>query len=260
MKKLLTTILCLSLLLPFTADAAITMVQQKSATSASITTNQVTFTMTSTPTNGNVILGAFGNGGTGTIVTAVTQTGVTWLQVSGNGSAAAGGAVPATVWRGNVGSGAGTSVVVTYSSSSGSAQSCISEWSGVNTDTATSTQFDMATSSPDGTLKTILADQMVTTNANDVFVGIGRESTGSATTSNPTNGFSFLLPTGNNAAQCFYQIVSSTGTYSTSYGLTSNAVLSSVSAVALKASSASAPTGRMILMSPMILWAPMIIQ
>ena len=159
-------------------------------------------TMTSTPTVGNTLIAVVG--GQFASISSVTETGVTWAKAV---SYYLSGYYSVEIWYGTVASSAGTSVLFTFSSTSGYAAADICEYSGLAsspvdktaTNTGDSTSLDTGTTAP-------------TSQANELFVGatVGY----GATQSSPTNGFTLLDGAADTATSLAYleNIVSATGT------------------------------------------------
>ena len=137
-------------------------------------------------------------------ISSVTETGVTWAKAV---SYYLSGYYSVEIWYGTVASSAGTSVLFTFSSTSGYAAADICEYSGLAsspvdktaTNTGDSTSLDTGTTAP-------------TSQANELFVGatVGY----GATQSSPTNGFTLLDGAADTATSLAYleNIVSATGT------------------------------------------------
>lgn len=214
-----------------TSTGLITLIQQKSVTDTNVNTT-IVGTMDSTPTQSNVLtLEARANSGLS--ISSITQTGVTWTSVTSSN-----GGRLSTIWYGLVGSGPSSSITVNLSGTKNpSGQFCVQEWSGIDT-TSAAAATDIASSTADGIGTTITAGPITTSNASDVIIVSSSLATGSATTSTMTNGFGYLNYAGNNALYCGYRIVNTAGSYSTSWTMTSSAVLSNVSIAAFKAASA----------------------
>lgn len=101
-------------------------VQDKASGATGTNTNSFGISLASTPTNGNLLIACVGRDGTGSI-SSITQTGVTWSQVATSGT---GSAPVMFIWKGIVGSGAGTSITIACSSTTFMGAH-ISEWSGI---------------------------------------------------------------------------------------------------------------------------------
>jgi hypothetical protein len=173
-------------------------------------------TQASTPTNGNL------NILTGNIVTSsptpissIVQTGVTWSRVVNAGFT--------ELWKGVVGSGASKTITVNFASSLNSANSAVAnvnEYSGLD-----SSPLDKTATHSGGNSNLDSGTTSTTSQANELWVaslGNRTNNGGSATLTNPTNGFTLLdgvqVYQNSNypAANAFMEkIVSTTGTANT---------------------------------------------
>jgi hypothetical protein len=183
---LLTTLFSIIPVGIFPVSATVTRVQEiASAQNPSAGTN-ITVTLSSTPTEGNVLIATVGYYVGTAGVTDIEQTGVSWtLAVTRNVY----GSVYANIWYGIVGSGASTTVTVIYA---GDNRGCagIVEYSGLDTENL----LDVTGNTASGGSTTPSTGQTVTTSQdNQLWVGCTVIYGGSRTQSDPTNDFSLLV-------------------------------------------------------------------
>ena len=177
----------------------------------SSTSNSLTVTMGNTPTSGDLLIAVIGlcPDTTGTTVTSITETGVTWTRMVHYNGITAGSSYPdMEIWAGVIGSGASTSISVSYSHSSFGCVADVCEWAGLVT---TNFLDKNATSSGTGTTGNTGTTASIS-QTNELIVGgvIGVYS-GTVTASSPTYGFT-LLDGAYYTYQCtsyLYKIVSS---------------------------------------------------
>ena len=101
-------------------------VQSKSFGSGGSNTNSLAVTLSSSPTNGNLLICGIDRDAAGTIST-ITQTGVTWTQLITSG---VGAAPVAEIWKGVVGAGASATLTIACSTTTYT-NALISEWNGI---------------------------------------------------------------------------------------------------------------------------------
>jgi len=173
------------------------------------TTNNISVTMASTPTSGNVLIAVIGmnTSSKNVSVTSIIQTGVTWtLQVrSTNGSY-----LGIEIWLGVVGAGAATGITINLSGNAaygGVADVC--EYSGV----AISGYLDKTAINAGTSYQIDTGTTVTTTQADELWIG-GGSPAGADTQSSPTNGFTLLDGVYYNYVSVSYleKIVSATGT------------------------------------------------
>src|SRR5712691_260186 len=204
----LTTVLLLGF--PSLGWGGITLVQQ-GTTGLSICGGHTSLTVTlpANVTAGNALV-VFVSWNNQRNLTSVTGGGVTtWAQAVAR--------LPvdpqSAIWYGLNSSGGTNTVTVNWDSDPNSCGMSVAEFSGLFTSAA----LDV-TATATGSSTTITTGTLTTTNANDLLVAMGVQS--SATAGAPTNGFTAL--TGVSASfnqEEAYNIVSSTGSYSTGWSL-----------------------------------------
>jgi hypothetical protein len=195
-------------------STGITRVQGARGTYSSGTSFTAVFI--STPTNGNIIILAFGNRANPTVtVSSISQTGVTWNASKSIGLSNSSGNVDIEIWLGQVNAGASKTITINLSGSNAvDAIADAYEYSNLSsTLDKTASQYTGSSTHPNtGTTAT-------TTQANELFVGATWNSASgglSAAQSAATNSFALLDGAddgANHGSLAFLEkIVSSTGT------------------------------------------------
>lgn len=198
--------------------AAIAFVQQAVGVG---TTGSATATLGSGVTSGNLLVACIGFDTSVSAVSSVTGGNVTWSQVAiaqpikpaGNGGVA--------IWQGINSSGGGTSIVVTVNASD-NVNFNVSEWSGIATSSPLDGSAVTATLTTGSTSPA--TGNYTSTNANDLIIancGFHDAATMSTRPGSPwtslTDGGTVGIGTGES-----YQIVSSTGTYSATWTISTS--------------------------------------
>jgi hypothetical protein len=181
--------------------------------------------MTSTPTNGNVLImmisidaGSYSN----VDVSSITETGVTWNKVVNCVSAANSG-IECEIWLGVIGSSASKNVTVNLNTTigptnQGEPNACILEFSGV----ATTSYTDKTATNTGGTSGSTISTgtTATTTMASELWIGVcgGDGNTAYEPVNTPTNSFTLATGIGGPTACEFgalYYIASAEGAAST---------------------------------------------
>jgi hypothetical protein len=198
---------------------------QGNARGTSVNGSAISVTLTTAPTNGNILVLAFGSdkADSRATVTSISQTGVTWAQQkSGAVDNVVGWYLNSEIWVGLVGSNASTSITVNHASCK-CAVADVCEYSGIQT----SNYLDKtASASHSDDVYPTTGITETTTQAAELWVGAAMEygdSGETVTFSSCTNGFTLLDGATISASpkfDCFgyvEKIVSTTGTASSTF-------------------------------------------
>lgn len=163
-----------------------------------------TVVLTSSPTNGNMLVIAIGTWTTGTspTVSSITQTGATWSKAKAQSNTNS----DAEVWYTTALSGAGTTITINLSGTPAIAGAAASEYSGLDP-----SPLDKTTSATGSSVSPASGTTATTTVANELLIASITGTNGAI--SSPTNGFTLTTSTSNHGYLA--KIVSSTGAYST---------------------------------------------
>ncbi len=211
-------LLCLSIFIGLeglaplvSAQSGITRVQYDRGTATSGTT--VTTTMGSTPVSGNLLIAAISADPyySTESVASVSETGAAWSKVVGYDGGSGGTLVE--IWKGNVSSGASTTITTTFGYALSAAVVNVCEYSGLS-GIVDQNNSAVGTGSPSST------GTITTTQASELIIGAITVFPGTYNQTTPQNGFILLdgsiVNLGNQVTGAYLEnIVSSTGTYST---------------------------------------------
>jgi hypothetical protein len=164
---------------------AIARVQGNARGTAS-NSNTVSVTLSSTPTNGNLLIAVIGIRTININVSSIAQTGVTWTKQVSKNNWDEGQNLDVEIWAGVVGSGASTNITITLSGSASNAVADVCEYSGLPTSgflDKTATNKGLSAYPDTGTTAT-------TSWADELWIGATNTQGGDQ--SNPTNGFTLL--------------------------------------------------------------------
>lgn len=171
------------------------------------------------PTSGNTLIAASCSSAATPTISSITSTNVTW-----RGTAAISSATneACSIWCGDVGASAGTTVTFNLSAASGAHRANVSEWSGIAA--CASAQDASGSGSNNGTSATpTTATVTPTASRNALLIACTRKA-GTFTAGSETNGFT-TLTTANSGWRYSYLVVSSTsGTYSTGWTFSTSTV------------------------------------
>lgn len=176
----------------------------------------ITFSITA-PSNGNFQAVTLHVSSGASTVSSISQTGCSWVK-----AAASDVNRDAEIWYAENVSGGGTTVTVTFSSSSGLAGiiGWYSEWSGV----ATSSSLDVT--GTNNSSSTTPQSSIVTPTAglNELMIVCATAHGGFTISSGPTNSFTGVQPSGMNVPnlQAYFVETSTSGGYSTSWTMNSS--------------------------------------
>lgn len=217
--------LILFLLLSNCSFGAIALVRQATGTAASGTSVSVTITA---PTAGDMLILTLRSNPLNSTVSAVSGGGCTWSSVIAGATNRV-----AAIWKCPNSSGSGTTITITLANATTNSIANVSEWSGMDSSGTTD-----GTSTTSGANATPASTAISTTNANDLVVAVmgWGATSGAVFNTGPNNSFTALTTTSNVAFDAAYQIESSTGSYSTGYGVGGTGPVWDFEAAAFKAS------------------------
>ncbi len=193
------------------------LIQQTNCAWASGTT--YTCTLGSSPIAGHILI--FGGGAAISSTTPTvtpSSSGASWTQLS-TAHSGGGPVADSDIWCATLTGSPGTTITITTQSTITASDATISEWAtthGTCTQDSGSPQTHTASNTGPNTTA------LTTTNASDVLYANYFVAASDVFISGPTGGYTALTVSGSAFNQQAYQIVSSTGTYTASWSITSS--------------------------------------